>query len=69
MKDLERIEKIVDDMVDIKADLENDIKSQDARDLSSFMTFMPFTFNSYKRYKPISILDILDSYTKIINSQ
>jgi len=31
MKDLERIEKIVDDMVDIKADLENDIKSRDAR--------------------------------------
>ena len=40
MKDLERIEKIVDDMVDIKADLENVIKSRDARDLSNCMTFI-----------------------------
>ena len=40
MKDLERIEKIVDDMVDIKADLKNDIKYRDARDLSNCMTFI-----------------------------
>ena len=40
MKGLERIDKIVDDMVDVKADLENDIKSRDARNLSNCMTFM-----------------------------
>ena len=40
MKDLERIEKIVDEMVDVKADLENDIKSRDARDLSNCMTLI-----------------------------
>ena len=43
MKGLERIDKIVDDMVDVKTDLENDIKSRDARNPSNRMTFMHIT--------------------------
>ena len=35
MKGLARFDKIVDEMVDVKADLENDIKSRDARNPSN----------------------------------
>ena len=58
MQGLERIDKIVDDMVDVKADLENDIKSRDARNLPNFMTFMHITLCAQYRQKIAAIFGI-----------